>query len=261
MTSGTTGQMVFQSANSSQVFSSVSGNCSVGSSIDVDQGVYMVNTMWTMSQVSNVSLNFESGAELVAGKNLDSPVLFLNNANNCYVSGVTIDGNAANQAIGTYPLFSNGILIVGSDDEVVDATVFNCRVMGVMISTYGSVQGSVGDGVIGCKLYDCGWNGFGVENPHNIDCYATNNVVYGCSDVGISTYGTDTQIMGNYVHDMNGTTGGGGNAEWGIAVEGGSNATITQNTVQNCSIGIEDSGLNNCIISKNLVISASQARP
>jgi parallel beta-helix repeat protein len=261
MANGTTGQIVFQSINSSQVFSNVVGNCSVGSSIDVDRGVYVVNAVWTLSHVSNVSLNFESGAELIAGKNLDSPVLFLNNANNCYLSGVTIDGNAANQAVGTYPLFANGILIAGSYDEVAGATIFNCRVMGVMISTYGSVQGSVEDGVINSKLYDCGWNGFGVENPHNVACYATDNVVYGCSDVGISTYGTGTQIKGNYVHDMNGTTGGGGNAEWGIGVEGGSNATITQNTVQNCSIGIEDSGLNYCVISKNLVTGTSQARP
>ena len=60
--------------------------------------------------------------------------------------------------------------------------------------------------------------------------------------------------MGNYVHNLNGTTGGGGNAEWGIAVEGGSKDIITQNNLQNCQVGIElTAGFNNNTISDNAV--------
>jgi parallel beta-helix repeat protein len=52
---------------------------------------------------------------------------------------------------------------------------------------------------------------------------------------------------------LNGTTGGGGNAEWGIGIEGGSGDVITQNTIQNCTVGINNSGFNNCTISQNSI--------
>ncbi len=261
MTDGTTEQMVFQSTNSSQVFSNVVGNCSVGSSIDVESGVYAVNTVWTMMNVNNLTLNFEEGATLFAGNNLDSPVLFLNNTNNCLLTGVNINGNSANQATESYPYWSSGLLIFGSNDQVSNAYIYDCRVMGVEIAVGGNVSSSSADKVVNSTIFGCGWNGIGIGNPNIVNTIISNNDISGCSDVGISTYGTGTQIIGNYVHDLNGTIGGGGNAEWGIAVEGGSNATITQNTVQNCSIGIEDSGMDYCVISNNLVVGASQARP
>lgn len=271
MINGTTGQIIFQSTNSSQVFSNVVGNCSVGSSVDVESGVYAVNTMWTMIKVNNVTVNFEQGAELVAGNNLNTSVLMLFQSNNDSINGITIDGNAANQAVvdgdtwncggGLWYMQTDGVYIAGSNDEVNNAFIYDCRMIGVQIWVDGAFGNAVNSGVVNSKIYDCGWNGFTAGNPFDLNCYLINSEVYGCSDVGASTYGTCSLITGNYVHDLNGTTGGGGNAEWGIAVEGGCNSTITQNTIQNCSIGIEDSGLNNCIISNNLVVGASQNRP
>ena len=275
MTDGTTGQIVFQSTNSSQVFSNVVGNCSVGSSIDVKSGVYVVNTMWTMIHVNNVTMNFENGAKLVAGNNLNTSVLALFQSNDCIINGITIDGNAANQVINTptvspinpgghavSPALPNGIYIGGSNDKINNAVIYNCRIMGVSIFADGYyVTSAVHSGVVNSKIYNCGWNGFTATGV-TVDCYLINSEIYGCSDVGASTYGVGTQITGNYVHDLNGTTGGGGNAKWGIAVEGGCNDVITQNTIQNCSIGIANTGYNNCTISDNTITGGgSTSRP
>lgn len=74
MIDGTTGQIVSQSTNSSQVFSNVVGNCSVGAIIEVESGVYTVTTSWTIFGINDVNVNFESGAMLVAADNLNAPI-------------------------------------------------------------------------------------------------------------------------------------------------------------------------------------------
>lgn len=96
MVNGTTGQVLFQSESSYQVFSNVIGNCSAGYSIDVTSGIYLVQSTWIIQNVDNVFLNFESGTKLLAANGLNASVLELSNSNNDVISGVTLDGNAAN---------------------------------------------------------------------------------------------------------------------------------------------------------------------
>ena len=262
---GTTRQIVFQSTNSSQVFSNVVANCSDGSNIYVESGVYTVTTSWVIN-VNNVTLNFENGAKLVAGNSLGMPVLLVY-ANYCSVIGVTIDGNAENQVItGIYPTSPIGVLIAGSNDAVSYAQIYNVLDVGVAI--YNGEQFSHNNGgyptksgVSNSKIYNCGSNGFSAASDsvqNSVNSYLIDSEIYGCSDVGATTYGIGTIIKGNYIHDLNGTTGTGGNVNWGIGIEGGSNAIITQNTIQNCSTGIYNNGFNNCTISNNLIIGGNR---
>ena len=233
MVNGTTGQIVFQSTNSSQVFSNAVRNCSLGGSIDVETGTYTVNTLWWMYKANGITLNFDNGATLVAGNGIDTSVLALFNSNNDIINGITINGNAANQVINgptkspinpggqtVSPANPDGVYIGGSNDKISNAIIYDCREMGVTICADGFyVANAVHSGVENSQLYDCGWNGFSATGGLcDQNCYCLNNQIWGCGDVGASTYGVGTQIMGNYVHDLNGTTGGGGNAEWGIAV-------------------------------------------
>ena len=267
MLDGATGTILYQSTDSAQVFSDIVGNCSAGSSIYVESGVYTVNTMWTMLNVNDITINFESGAELVAGNGLDTPVLMIGEpndpCNNIQINGITINGNAANQAITWIPIdygevvgLPDGIGVSGSNVEINNADIFNCRVMGVSINWIatddcGDATGSPNCGVIDSKIYDCGWNAFTVY--YGLNCYLLNSEIYGCSDVGVSASGgTGTYISGNYVHDMDGNTGS-ENSEWGIAVEGGGSDTITNNTVYNAVIGIQISGFNYNTVSDNTV--------
>ena len=53
------GQIVFQSANSSQVFSNAIGNCSVGSIVEIESGIYIVNTTWNMINAKNITVFLE----------------------------------------------------------------------------------------------------------------------------------------------------------------------------------------------------------
>jgi hypothetical protein len=265
MTDGTTGQIVFQSTSSSQVFSNVVGNCSAGSSIYVESGTYTVDSMWTMLNVNDVTMNFESGAVLVAANGLDTSVLMIGEpnhpSNNIQVNGITINGNAANQVITNtqidYALvtgYPDGIIIAGSNDQIANANIYNCRIMGVGIlwtSDYGSLTYNSNDGIKNSNIYDCGWNGvifYGGNANYLID-----SQIYGCSDVGVScTGGSGNVVTGNYIHDMNGNTGS-ENCESAISIEGGDSDLITNNTIYNACIGISNSGWDNCIIAYNTI--------
>src|SRR5208283_3697923 len=147
----------------------------------------------------------------------------------------------------------------GSNDEVNNALVFDCRMFGVIVWVDNSFGPALNSGVINSKICDCGWNGFLAGSPFVINGYLINSEIYGCSDVGASSSATNTLITGNYIHDLNGTTGGGGNVEWGIAAEqGASGGTITQNTIVNCNVGVHIDE-NNCSISDNHITNSSIA--
>ena len=246
MTNGTTGQIDYQSTNSSQVFSNVVGNCSTGGTIDVAIGVYTVNTTWLITGINGITLNFENGAKLVAGNGLDTNILWLDRCDNWVIDGITVDGNSAENSED-----SNGIWITGDNNVINNALVFDCRRVGIEVN-------GVGNGIINSKSYNCGWNGI-TASDLCIDSYVVNNEVYGCSDVGIATYGVGTLIAGNYIHDMNGTTGDGHSTRVGITVEGGCDAIITQNTIHNCSVGVWVGGFDNCTISNNVITGGSVA--
>jgi parallel beta-helix repeat protein len=252
MKNGTSEQIVFQSINSSQVFSNVVGNCSTGDCIEVKSGVYTVNTMWCIPISYNfIKVNFENGAKLVAGDNLNTAVLFVQ-GNNIVVNGVIIDGNAAkNNALeGSWNniyMPTCGIYLAGSFDVINNATIYNCRQLGVeILSSSGpsNENGLANSGVTNCKIFNCGWNGI---TTHNVNTYLVNNEIYGCGDVGATSYGVGTIMTGNYIHDMNGTSGA-NNAQWGIGVEGGGNNTITGNTIVNCNTGIAITNSGNSVL-------------
>lgn len=131
----------------------------------------------------------------------------------------------------------------GSNDLVQNATVYDVRVFGVTISTWAiaTTVNSTRSGVIYSTIYNCGANG--VQLSGYSSDYAINDNIYGCSDVGISTYEANSTIAANYIHDLNGTTGIGGNAEYGIAVEGdgasyGYGALICNNQINSTNDGI-----------------------
>jgi parallel beta-helix repeat protein len=106
------------------------------------------------------------------------------------------------------------------------------------------------NGIVNCLVLSCGWNGMtlGGGSPETVNAYALDNEVAYCSDVGITNYGVNTTISGNYVHDMNGTTNT--QAHWGIGIEAG-NATVTNNRVIRCHTGISEQACFNNFVQNN----------
>jgi hypothetical protein len=156
----------------------------------------------------------------------------VNYVNGTTISGVTIDGNAVNQnggLWGNYPKQASGIGVTGFDTLITNCSIHDCRVFGVW-ATFSSGN----SGVVNCSVYDCGANAIQLNG---IADYAVHNVCWGCSDVGISTYGSSSVIADNYVYDINGSTGF-VNSRLGIACESNSYAVIVNNTVNNCYYGI-----------------------
>ena len=241
MLNGATNQVLFQSTSSSKVFNNIVGNCSAGSSIDILSGTYLVDSTWLIINIDNINLHFEQGAKLVAADGINTSILQLSNSNGCIINGATIDGNAANNpSILGSPA---AIEIQGSNDMVVGATIYNVRVFGVSITPWarGVTVKPVNSGVINSTIYNCGANA--VQLSGYSGNYAINNNLYGCSDVGVSTYEANSTIAYNYIHDLNGTSGIGGNAKYGIAIEGdsfsyGCSAIINNNVIVNTSNGI-----------------------
>ena len=111
-----------------------------------------------------------------------------------------------------------------------NATIRDCSRNG--FETYDDITGDALNGIINSTIMFCGWDGIGL-GQNSRQYFAINNTVDYCSDVGITSYGFGNRITGNLVHDINSTTGGGGNAGWGIAVEGGSYDLISNNTIVN----------------------------
>jgi parallel beta-helix repeat protein len=272
MTDGTTGQIDYQSTNATQVVNDAIGNLTQsGGSILFSGGTYNLNGSITVKNKDNITLAFENGAALFVTNGMNTPAMFINLADNCIISGATINGNAANQII-TGPMVKDpdGILIAGSSNVKIDnALIYNCRVYGVNIIA-GSGLDAINCGVINSKLLNCGWNGInlgGSNSAMELSLYAINNEVTGSSDVGITTYGIGNIIQSNYIHDMNGTTGSvpGSDAPWGIGIEGGSNDIITQNTLQDCASGIVmgswGGGWSNCTISNNFITNSGTYTP
>jgi len=69
--------LLYQSTNSSQVFSDIIGNCSTGFIVYFENGTYNVTSMWTMLSVNDVTLDFAGGSLLAAVNGLDTSVLMV----------------------------------------------------------------------------------------------------------------------------------------------------------------------------------------
>ncbi len=94
------------------------GHASSGNTVYVEAGAYLVDSTWTIN-VNSVTVTFAStlpttpnlmgnlvgsgtpGAVLTAVANLNNQVLWVD-GNNVVISGVTINGNSANQFHGQY---------------------------------------------------------------------------------------------------------------------------------------------------------------
>jgi len=231
MIAGNTGNILFQSGSSSRVFNYIVGNCSTGDSIYVEQGFYYVDSMWNI-KVNNLTVIFQRGAILRAVNNLNSVLIFVNYVNGTTISGVEIDGNAVNQNSGlwgNYPYQASGIGVTGFGNLIIDCIIYNCRVFGVFVTSWGG-----NCGVVNCTVYNCGANAIQLNGVAN---YAIGNTCWGCSDVGIAVFGPRAFIANNYIYDINGSTGF-VNSHVGITVESSGYATITNNTIKNCYYGI-----------------------
>jgi parallel beta-helix repeat protein len=235
MKNGTTEQILYQSLNPTQVANNAIGNLTKGGNILFHAGTYNLQGSIIGSNKNNVTLTFENGAILVVSNGMNAPAIYLNNANNWLIQNVTIDGNAANQVLGSYNV--QGIQIQSSSNSQVDgANIYNCRRFGF----YATGVGSVNVGITNSKITNCGWNGITLGGgfiPPETGLYAKNNDVAYCGDVGITNLGFSNIVQNNYVHDINNTSGF-NNAHWGIAVEGSGNDTITGNIITNCDIGM-----------------------
>jgi parallel beta-helix repeat protein len=286
---GATKAVLHQGTSSSQVFNYLLGSSGIatnGNTVYVESGAYSVDATWKIYK-SDVKVTFASGAVLtsISFSNVVSPysgtlgggqpVLWIY-ANNVVISGVTIDGNGLNQypSVGTYITganFNDGIHVSGDNCLIQYSTVYNCRCFGIMTS-YNVAADRVG--VMNCLVYDCGANGISASpgTATATNCYFINNEVYGCGDVGIDSYGYDTVITGNNVHDCGASApmDGYNNAGWGIGLENGGGSGngryifIAGNTVSNTYSGIvvtssRSGDINNVLISGNTLNSAGWA--
>ena len=254
MVNGTTGTVDYYSTNFTKVWDFTIGNCTGGENIFVKKGAYAVANQLLATSKNGITVIFEKGAVLTAGTNLNKAVIYLYTCTNWKIEGITIDGNGANQNAGTSygSGWANGITIANCSNIVVDdANIYNCRVFGVFIDKDYALGGiSHSCGVTNSLFKGNMWNG--AEIGWGDYCYFSNNEVLYSPDVGLSTYGNYTTISDNFIHDLNGTTGGGGNSKWGIAVEtgGGSgynNCIIKGNIINNVSVGLMIYGDNHTI--------------
>ena len=236
-----------------------SGVAASGSDIDVEAAAYTADATWHI-YINSVYLYFETGAVVSATTNLNTPVIWVH-SNNVIINHATIDGNAAIQTF-TGSERIDGVVWSGANGLLEYSSVYDLRCFGV------SIDGS-GDntGVMNCYIADFGWNGIACYDTSN-NYFVNNEVAYG-GDVGINSYGVNTKITGNYVHDMNGTTGS-NNAHIGIGCEddtytttggtgGGNYLLIANNTVVNVNSGVTVSSwsvvnINYVMISGNTLI-------
>jgi hypothetical protein len=234
------GSTLKSSTSSSTTFNYLfgsSGIASTGSTVYINAGSYTVDSTWYIYK--NVAKFTFSNAILTLANNVNYPVLYIDGVTGVTITGININGNTANQNIGSInsPNPCDGIVIWDSTNTLVDkANIDSCREFGYAV--YGS---SNNVGITNSNIANCGWNGIQIGYSAGVtNCYAKNNDVSHCSDVGITTFGTGSIIQNNSIHDITGNTGY-SSSNWGIAVEGGNTATINGNTITNCDVDIATS--------------------
>jgi hypothetical protein len=245
-----TGMNVYSSSSVASTFSAAFGYVSSGGTITVRAATYTATAQIRMTNCNNVKLVFEKGAILTISNNVNAAVLLVSNSNNCNFTNLDIDGNGASQDTS-----SSGIVFYLVNNSVINnATITNCRRDGFEVFDDVGGQQSNNDGIINSTITFCGWNGITLEGAPNQSHgqYAINNDIAYCGDVGISIYAEASIITGNYVHDMNGTSGS-NNARWGIAVEDNGHSLIANNTLDDCLIGVCLSvGSSSLVINNNI---------
>ena len=263
------------STSSSTTFNWLLGtgaHATAGNTIYIKTGAYTVDKTWNIN-INSVTITFQNGAILTAiahGSNVGDTncnMMWIY-GNSVTVTGITLDGNGLNQ----YPApnvklpvssnQNNGITYSGNNIIIQNAVIHNIRDFGIT-AAFG--QGGTNDLVTNSTIYDCGANAL-QSDPTSVTNAFTNNIVYNCGDVGISTQGLSDIITGNTVSSCWGPTnpmyGYQGTAEnpqgsaWGIGVETGRGTStayliIANNTLSNNGIGIWTNGGNYILISGN----------
>ena len=255
-----TGSTIYSGTDATTAFSDAFSHSNNGGTVTVDSGTYTATYQATpnlsgepadawffMGSCNNENVTFQSGAILTLPNSpSESCAAFcIWYCNNIKISGMTLNGNAAHETVSQA---ADGVIVYDSNNAVVThSTIYNCR-------NYGWSDGanyqdvSVPCGITDSTVYDCYWNGICFADPYIIGDYAIGNTVYNCSDVGISTWTCNgVKIIGNYVHDINGTDGWAGvgtGSHYGMALEEASiNCVVENNIVTDCpSLGIDLGG-------------------
>jgi len=232
-----TGYIVYSNANANLAFSYAFSLVARGGSITVQAGTYTADTTSILMQnCNNVRVTFQTGSLLTITNWANVPVFQMKNDTNCLISGITIDGNGANQnpfwgAIGVDMWDCSNCLVT-------NANITNCATYGFV--TWDSVTGHLPNGITNSIITYCHHNGICLGTSYGLytkGAYAVNNTIAYSSDVGITCYGQGNYVANNYLHDMT-TTNGAENSFYGIAVEGNGYNLIEQNTLVNCPVGI-----------------------
>ena len=263
--------VIYTSTSSSTAFNYLlgpSGIAPAGSTINVEAGAYTVDSTWNIN-INSITVTFQTGTTLTAtnAHNAGNDGIAIN-ANNDIITGLTFNGNGLNQyptptttlSSNTYDQMYNGISTHGANNALIEnSTIYNWRCFGICIYDGNN------NGVVGCTIYDIGANCLSDGIPCT-NTYFVNNILYGCSDVGISFQGTNDIATENTLYQMNAASAppmkGFQDSYWGIAFEengGGSGngnyALVAGNNVSQSSYGITLDGIETdyVIVSGNTV--------
>lgn len=163
-------------------------------------------------------------------------------AKNIYVGWVDMNGNRTNQtedAGASENATQRGVRVSGDNVHLYKNYIHHIAQHCI---TYQECEGGSAYGNL-CTLF--GWNGifsYRLGTPGYGQVYYGNEVSHG-SDVGMGMYGSRVNIFGNYIHDMDGTTGS-GNTQWGAGIEGGDWNKINNNVIDDVLTGIATARVN-----------------
>lgn len=211
-----------------------------------DHSVYINGTFTTtgntnycyLHNIDNANITFDPlSLVTIADSSGIVSAIKIQYCNNVTVTGIVVDGNSATQ---TSHYNSDGVFLYSNNNVTVDqATITDVRGYGF---NCGDESTNVPSGISNSLITFCGWNGITFWGVDTAGYFAINNTVAYSSDVGISMpSNTGNLVKGNTIYCMNGTTGGGGNAGWGVGLEdngAGTGAIVEDNIIYNCTIAI-----------------------
>ncbi len=256
------GKVLSSSTNPVTAFGTATTDAN-GATLYVAAGTYTFTSVFYMDSLANEAITFSPNSLITITSATTGEAFGLFYDTNCTLIGLQGNGNAVNIASPT----DNGFVEIWDCDGcvVTQANITNCARYGV--GTGDDSAGYVAPtstshipcGVTNSLITFCDWNGISLTGDDYGD-YAMNNTVAYCSDVGITCWAANgCYVIGNYIHDMNGTTGAESpnpSAHYGIAVEDNDGyETIENNTIVNCggTAGVQGVGI--CIGTGNAVYS------
>jgi len=226
-----------------------------GGTVSIAPATYALTSSILMDN-DNVTLSFQKGSLLTTANAMNAPAIYVT-ADNTEILNPTIDGNAVNQATpnpqGNYATYSVGVMILGDNNLVEGAYIYNERLIGIDVAdgSHNSITKN--------RITNIGWNGINTS-PGAENTVVTFNDVSASDDVGIADAGVNNEISTNYIHDLSGAaTSGSGSTQWGIELmDEGSGSKAFGNRIINALIGIS-STQNNSEIKENYIENTKRA--